>query len=92
MRFKKDINGVTRINTPVTQFNYILGVSMDDVIPFEDSTIDMEDMNLPILPRHYHIFANTINNVQQFKPYEFDQYRICVAIHNNIIIRVESIG
>jgi len=92
MRFKKDVNGVSRINIPVTKFDYILGVSTNDIISFEDSTQDMEDMNLPILPRHYHIFANTINKIQQFKPYEYDQYRINVEIHNNIIIRVESIG
>ena len=75
-----------------THFNYLLGIPTEQVIPFEDSTQDMIDDNLPILPRHYHVFANTINGVQQFKPYEFDQYRINVAIHNNVIIRVESIG
>lgn len=82
----------TQKTVPTTQFDYILGVSMNDVIPFEDSTQEMIDMNLPILPRHYHIFTIIINGEQQFKPYEFDQYRINVSTHNNIIINVESVG
>lgn len=88
-----DYFGRTRVVAPdLTRFNYILGKSLNEIIPFDNSTQDMINQQLPILPRYYYIFVGIKDGEIQFKPYEYDQYRIVVSVYNNIITSIESIG
>lgn len=92
-RLQVDNFGRTRVVAPdLTRFNYILGYRIEDIISFEDSTQDMIGKDMPILPRYYHIFVGIKDGDIQFKPYEYDQYRIVVSVYNNIISSIESIG
>jgi hypothetical protein len=74
------------------QFKYLLGVNVNDIILFEDSTQDMVDKNLIILPRYCSVFVTNKDGEIQFKPYEYDPNRVNVITHNNIIVSIDSIG
>lgn len=92
-RVKTDMFGKPRIISGNTNmFEFLLGININDVILFENSTQDMIDQDLPILPRYYSIFVTNKDGEPQFKPYEYNQYRINVSTKNDIITSVESIG
>lgn len=92
-RVKRDMFGKPVIvSADITMFSFLLGININDVILFDNSTQDMIDKNLPILPRYYSVFVINKDGEPQFKPYEYDRYRINVSTNNNIITSVESIG
>jgi len=92
-RVKTDYFGRSRMmSTGSIDFNYLLGVNINDIILFNNSTQDMIDKNLPILPKNYSIFVINKDGEIQFKPYEYDPYRINVSTKDNIIINIESLG
>ena len=74
------------------QFENILGNKISDIINFEDGNDELLKQGRIILPRHYHIFEGIKNGEVQFKPYEYDPYRIVVATYNDVIVNIESIG
>ena len=92
-RVKRDMFGKpVVVSADITMFEFLLGININDVILFENSTQDMIDQDLPILPRYYSIFVTNKDGEPQFKPYEYNQYRINVSTKNDIITSVESIG
>ena len=73
-------------------FIHLVGMNISDVIMFNDGTDSLLDEGRLILPRHYYLFVGTFNGELQYKPYEYDQYRIVVSTYNNIIYTIDSIG
>jgi hypothetical protein len=73
-------------------FIHLLGLRIDQIIPFDQGSDDLLDQGAIILPRHYVIFPGTIDGVLQYKPYEFNQYRIVVSLYKDIISSIDSIG
>jgi hypothetical protein len=75
-------------------FNYLLDKHIKDIILFEDSKEDEDYINTNriVLPRHYIIFVGTKDSVIQYKPYEYNQYRIVVSTYKDIIYEINSIG
>jgi hypothetical protein len=80
------------ITKPITDFNYLLGQNINDIILFDNGTDELLNQGRIILPRHYTIFVGNKEGELQLKPYEFDQYRIVVSTIKDIIISVDSIG
>lgn len=76
----------------LTDFNYLLGMKLSDIILFDNGTDDLLQSGSTILPRHYYIFVGTKDGELQLKPYEFDEYRIVVSTYKGIIASVDSIG
>lgn len=74
------------------EYNYLLNKHLNDIVLFEDSKEDEDYTNRIVLPRHHSIFVGNKDGELQFKPYEYDQYRIVVSTHNNIIISIISVG
>ena len=90
---KIDIYGRNNISNKQPQdFIYLLGMHISGVTLFEDGTDELLEQGATILPRHYFIFAGTVDGEYMYKPYEFNQYRIVVSSYNNIITRIDSIG
>ena len=83
---------VTVSSKQPTDFNYLLGMNLNDITPFDNGTDELLEQGATILPRHYYIFAGTVDNEYMYKTYEFDQYRIVVSIIHNIITCIDSIG
>lgn len=73
-------------------FIHLVGVPVDEVVLFDDSTDAMLDEGRVILPRHYYVFVGTKDGVIQYKPYEYDQYRIVVTTYKGLIYAIDSIG
>ena len=73
-------------------FEYLIGMNVNDIILFDNGTDELIQSGATILPRHYIIFVGTKDNNLQFKPYEFNQYRIVVSTYKDIIISINSIG
>lgn len=76
----------------VSDFKYLVGYNINDIINFEDGTVELSDSGAMILPRHYYIFVGIRDGEVQLKPYEYTPYRIVVSTQDDIIINVESIG
>jgi hypothetical protein len=92
-KVKTDYFGRSRmVSTGSIDFSYLLGVNINDIILFDNSTQDMIDKNLPILPKNYSIFVINKDGEIQFRPYEYNPYRINVSTRDNIIINIESLG
>ena len=83
------INNATK--TPA-DFAHLLDKHLNDIIRFEDTTDDVEYIDKILLPRHYYIFVGTKDSEVQYKPYEFNQYRIVLSTYKDIIISIDSIG
>ena len=75
-----------------SDFIHLLGMPLSNIISFDDGTDDLVEQGAVILPRNYFIFVGTKDNELQFKPYEYNQYRIVVSTHTNIIVSIDSIG
>ena len=73
-------------------FNYLLDKHIKDIILFEDSREDEDYTNRIVLPRHYIIFVGIKDGILQYKPYEYNQYRIVVSTYKDIIYEINSIG
>jgi len=73
-------------------FAYLVGLNVNEIILFEDGNDILLEEGRTILPRHYTIFVGTKDDQLQFKPYEFNEHRIVVSTHNDIIISIDSIG
>jgi len=73
-------------------FIHLVGVKVGEVVSFDDGTDAMLDEGRVILPRHYYIFVGTKDGVLQYKPYEYDKYRIVVTTYKDIIYTIDSIG
>jgi len=92
-RSKIDVFGRITITAKYpADFIHILGMQVNDIVPFDNGTDELLEQGATILPRHYFIFIGTIDNQVQYKPYEFNQYRIVVSTTNNIITCIDSIG
>ena len=73
-------------------FMHLLGLKVCDITLFDNGTDELLEQGAIILPRHYHIFVGTRDGELQYKPYEYDQYRIVVTIYKDVIISIDSIG
>ena len=82
-------NVVSRTNV---EFNHLIGVRVSDIILFDDSTEDISESGALILPRQYSIFIGTKDGELQYKPYEYNAYRIVVSTYKGVIISIDSIG
>ena len=92
-RAKIDIYGrITVAAKQPADFTHLLGMRVCDITPFDNGTDELLEQGAIILPRHYFIFVGTIDNEVQYKPYEFNQYRIVVTVTKDIITHIDSIG
>lgn len=92
-RIKPNQYGKINISTKdVSEFNHLVGTNINNIIPFENGTEDLYLSGATILPRHYFIFVGTKDGEIQFKPYEFNQYRIVVTTYKDIVMSIESLG
>ena len=90
---KVDMYGRVLVSTKQpTDFTHLLGQNYNDIVPFDNGTDAMLEQDVTILPRHFYLFIGTKDDKIQFKPYEFDQYRIVISTRNNIIVNIDSIG
>ena len=76
----------------ISEFNHLVGTNIKDIIPFDNGSEELYLSGATILPRHYFIFVGTKDGEIQFKPYEFNQYRIVVATYKDIVMSIDSIG
>jgi hypothetical protein len=74
------------------EFKYLMGLNVNEIILFDNGTVELYEQGKIILPRYYTIFVGIKDGEIQFKPYEFDQYRIIVSTYKDIIMNIESIG
>jgi hypothetical protein len=74
------------------EFEYLMGVSVSDVVLFDESTEALAESGMIILPRHYSIFVGTKDGELQYKPYEYNPQRIVVSTYKGIITSIDSIG
>mgnify|MGYP000864362140 CR=1 FL=1 len=79
------------LNKTPNDFKYLIGLSIDNIILFENGTEELSINNI-ILPRHYFLFVGNKDGEPQYKPYEFNPYRIVISTYKNIIINIDSIG
>lgn len=73
-------------------FKHLIGLPVNKIILFDDGTEELLDAGAIILPRHYFIFVGVKDGEIQYKPYEYNQYRIVVETYKDIIMIIESIG
>ena len=75
-----DAYGRVIVNTKDIQaFEYLLGKNLKDIISFDNSTEEQREQGLPILPRHFFIFVGIKDGETQYKPYEYNTYRLVVS-------------
>jgi hypothetical protein len=74
------------------EFDYLLKHNVNEIILFEDTKEEEDYTDKIVLPRHYIIFVGNKDNELQFKPYEYNQYRIVVSTYKDIITDIISIG
>ena len=76
----------------IEEYQHLINQNVNDIILFDDGTDELLEQGRTILPRHYFIFVGIRDGEVQFKPYEYNQYRIVVSTYKDIIINIESIG
>lgn len=81
----------TSTKTP-EDFSYLLNSKVSDIILFDNGTQELLDKGFIILPRHYFIFVENKDGDIQYKPYEYNEYRIVVSTYKDIIVSIDSIG
>ena len=92
-KIRIDIYGKPILSMKVpSDFEYLIGTNVNDIILFDNGTDKLIEQGAIILPRHYIIFIGTKNGELQYKPYEFNQYRIVVTTYKDIILSIDSIG
>lgn len=82
---------IISLKAPI-DFIHLVGHNINDIILFDNGTDELIASGATILPRHYTIFVGTRDGEVQYKPYEYNQYRIVVSIYKNTIISIDSIG
>ena len=92
-RTKVDYFGrmVASPSTP-KDFIHLVGIDVNSIILYNNGTDELLASGATILPRHYVIFVGTRDGEVQYKPYEFNPYRIVVSTYKGIIVSVDSIG
>jgi hypothetical protein len=80
------------VNKISTDFEYLIGLNINDIILFDDGSESLEDEGRTILPKNYKVFVGNKNGELQFKPYEYDKYRIVVTTYQDMIVSIDSIG
>ena len=83
---------ITNATKTPADFTHLLDKHLNDIILFDDTVDDVEYVDKILLPRHYYIFVGTKDSEVQYKPYEFNQYRIVVGTYKDIITSIDSIG
>ncbi len=73
-------------------FIHLLGMNVNDITLFDNGTDELLEQGATILPRQYFIFVGNKDGELQFKPYEYNQYRIVVTTYSNVIASIDSIG
>lgn len=73
-------------------FLHLLGLRVNDITLFDDGSDVLLEHGAVILPRYYKVFVGTVDGELQYKPYEYDQYRIVVTTYKDVIISIDSIG
>lgn len=76
----------------VTDFEYLIGLKISDIINFDDGSEEKELLGLTILPKGYILFEGNKDGIDQLKPYEFNPYRIVVRSYKGIVMDILSIG
>lgn len=76
----------------IESLNYLLGVNIHSVIPFENSTEELKEQGEIILPKNFYLFEGVKDGNIQFKPYEYDPHRIVVSTYKDIIVSIDSLG
>jgi hypothetical protein len=79
-------------NKTLEQYQYLVNQNINDIILFDNGSDELFEQGRIILPRHCFIFVGTRDGQAQFKPYEYNQYRIVVSTYRDIITSVDSIG
>ena len=96
--YKQPRMGIGNLGKPIVSFKqvqdfeYLVGMNVNSIVLFEASTTEQAEQGATILPRHHHIFVGTMDGELQYKPYEYDKYRIVVSTYRNIIMSIDSIG
>ena len=75
-----------------SDFIFLLGLNINDILLFDDGSDSLLDEGRIILPKNYVIFVGNKDGELQFKPYEYNPYRIVVTTYQDIIVSVDSIG
>lgn len=92
-KIQRGIYGNKVVSTKtVEEFQYLIGMNIDDIILFDNGTDELLEQGRTILPRHHYLFVGTKDKEIQLKPYEYDQYRIVVSTINNLIQSIDAIG
>lgn len=91
-RLKHTNYGTPLVSSSIDAFKHLVGINVNDIILFNDSTDEHLEQGRIILPRHYFIFVGNKDGEMQFKPYEPNKYRIVVNTYKDIITLIESIG
>ena len=74
------------------EFDHLIGINVNDIVLFNDSTVELLEAGAVILPRYHSIFIGVKDGELQYKPYEYDPYRINVSTYKGIIVSINSIG
>ncbi len=83
---------VVSTNKNIIDFEHLINNHLNNIILFEDTQEDIVYVDKIILPRHYFIFVGNKDGELQYKPYEFNQYRIVITTYKDIITSIDSIG
>jgi hypothetical protein len=89
------VDNYGKVNVTTKQpkdFEYLIGKNINEIILFDNGSDALLESGATILPRYYFIFAGIKDGEIQFKPYEFNQYRIVVTTYKDIIMYIDSIG
>lgn len=87
------MNGQVAVSSKsLKDFEYLLKMNVKDIILFDNGTDELLEQGATILPRHYFIFVGTKDGELQFKPYEFNEFRIVVSTYKDIIMSIDSVG
>lgn len=92
---KNRIDNFGRLRTStksLNEFSHLLNRHISDIILFDNGTEELYYSDKIILPRHYFIFVGSKDGEIQYKPYEYNEYRIVVSTYKDIIVSVDSIG
>ena len=82
---------IISLKAPI-DFIHLVSMNVNDIILFDNGTDELLISGATILPRHYIVFVGTRDGELQYKPYEYNQYRIVVSTYKDIIMSIDSIG
>ena len=73
-------------------FKHLIGININEILSFDNGTDELLEQGRIILPRNYFLFVGSKDGSVEFKPYEYNEYRIVVATYKDIITSIDSIG